>query len=102
MGINQSILIDLDHNNYGWDDHAEEEIFHQMEMDDKVPEMQSQEQISTSGGVGGGTCSLQDSSASGNITTKRVKTTTLTARKLSRPEPRGSGRSVILKIISIQ
>ena len=64
--MNQNIPIDLDYSEYGWEDHdrEEEEIIRQMEGDDIVPKMRSQEQIHTRSHGGGGTYSSQDSSAS--------------------------------------
>ena len=53
MDKNQSIPIDLEHDNYEWDDYDEEKIICQMEGDDKVPEMRSQEQIPARGSGGG-------------------------------------------------
>ena len=52
-------------------------IIHQIERDDTLLEMWSQEQIPpTSGGDDGGTCSSQNSSVSGSTATKRIKATT--------------------------
>ena len=77
--MDPKIPIDHDHSKYGCEDHneKEEEFIRQIEGDDIVPEMQSQEQLSTSGGDGG-THSSQASCTSGSISTstKCAKATT--------------------------
>ena len=78
MDMNRNIPIDLDYGEYSWEDYdrEEEEAIRQMEGDDIVPEMWSQEQIPPTSCGGGGTCSSQDSSASRSIATKCTKAIT--------------------------